>query len=204
MFTGIVQAQGKVLTSRAIKEGLKLEIKVPENLNKDLKKGASVSVNGVCLTVTEHYEEKIIFDVIQETLKTTNLSDLDNMSNVNIERSLKLGDEIGGHLLSGHVCCACQATLNKEGGEMEIVVNKPKDWGAYIIPKGYVALNGVSLTVGKVTEDKFSVFLIPETIESTNLLTIEKGATLNLEVDQAVMSLYEKELKVLKRIGGEK
>jgi len=97
-----------------------------------------------------------------------------------------------------------KATLNKEGGEMEIVVNKPKDWGEYIIPKGYVALNGVSLTVGKVTEDKFSVFLIPETIESTNLLTIEKGATLNLEVDQAVMSLYEKELKVLKRIGGEK
>ena len=87
---------------------------------------------------------------------------------------------------------------------MEIVVNKPKDWGEYIIPKGYVALNGVSLTVGKVTEDKFSVFLIPETIESTNLLTIEKGATLNLEVDQAVMSLYEKELKLLKRIGGEK
>ena len=142
--------------------------------------------------------------MIQETLKTTNLSDLDNISIVNIERSLKFGDEIGGHLLSGHVCCACQATLNKEGGEMEIVVNKPKDWGEYIIPKGYVALNGVSLTVGKVTEDKFSVFLIPETIESTNLLTIEKGATLNLEVDQAVMSLYEKELKVLKRIGGEK
>ena len=126
------------------------------------------------------------------------------MSNVNMERSLKFGDEIGGHLLSGHVFCACQATLNKEGGEMEIVVNKPKDWGEYIIPKGYVALNGVSLTVGKVTEDKFSVFLIPETIESTNLLTIVKGATLNLEVDQAVMSLYEKELKVLKRIGGEK
>ena len=142
--------------------------------------------------------------MIQETLKTTNLSDLDNMSNVNIERSLKFGDEIGGQLLSGHVCCACQATLNKERGEMEIVVNKPKDWGEYIIPKGYVALNGVSLTVGKVTEDKFSVFLIPETIESTNLLTIEKGATLNLEVDQAVMSLYEKELKLLKRIGGEK
>ena len=107
MFTGIVQAQGKVLTSRPIKEGLKLEIKVPENLNKDLKKGASVSVSGVCLTVTEHYDEKIIFDVIQETLKTTNLSDLDNMSNVNIERALKFGDEIGGHMLSDHVCCEC-------------------------------------------------------------------------------------------------
>ena len=82
---------------------------------------------------------------------------------------------------------------------MEILVEKPLGWEDHIIPKGYVALNGVSLTVGKVTDDNFSVFLIPETIKSTNLLSIEEGAKLNLEVDQsATMALYEKEMKTLK------
>ena len=192
MFTGIVQTLGKVLTTQPIKEGLKLEIEVPISFNKKLKRGASVSVNGVCLTVVEHYKERIIFDVIHETLRTTNLSDLDQMSEVNIERSLKFGDEMGGHILSGHVCCECEATLKKDETEMKIVVNKPKIWGKYILSKGYVALNGISLTVGKVTENEFSVYLIPETIESTNLLSIEDGATLNLEVDQNSLSQYEK------------
>ena len=191
MFTGIVQTLGKVLTTQPIKEGLKLEIEVPINFNKKLKRGASVSVNGVCLTVVEHYEERIIFDVIHETLRTTNLSDLDQISEVNIERSLKFGDEMGGHILSGHVCCECEATLKKDETEMKIVVNKPEVWGKYILSKGYVALNGISLTVGKVTENEFSVYLIPETIESTNLLSIEDGATLNLEVDQNSLSQYE-------------
>ena len=192
MFTGIVQTLGKVLTTQPIKEGLKLEIEVPISFNKKLKRGASVSVNGVCLTVVEHYKERIIFDVIHETLRTTNLSDLDQISEVNIERSLKFGDEMGGHILSGHVCCECEATLKKDETEMKIVVNKPKIWGKYILSKGYVALNGISLTVGKVTENEFSVYLIPETIESTNLLSIEDGATLNLEVDQNSLSQYEK------------
>ena len=191
MFTGIVQTLGKVLTTQPIKEGLKLDIKVPESFNKKLQRGASVSVNGVCLTVVEHYQERIIFDVVHETLRTTNLSDLDHMSEVNIERSLKFGDEMGGHILSGHVCCKCKATLKKDEGEMKIVVNKPEVWGKYILSKGYVALNGISLTVGKVTENEFSVYLIPETIESTNLLSIEDGATLNLEVDQNSLSQYE-------------
>ena len=203
MFTGIVQTLGKVLTTQPIKEGLKLEIEVPISFNKKLKRGASVSVNGVCLTVVEHYKERIIFDVIHETLRTTNLSDLDQISEVNIERSLKFGDEMGGHILSGHVCCECEATLKKDETEMKIVVNKPKIWGKYILSKGYVALNGISLTVGKVTENEFSVYLIPETIESTNLLSIEDGATLNLEVDQNSLSQYEQK-KELKKLGGKK
>ena len=204
MFTGIVQAQGKILKVTSTEEGLKLEIKVPESFNKDLKKGASVSVNGVCLSAIKHSEEKITFDVIKETLNSSNLSSLNKMSEVNMERSLKLGDEVGGHILSGHVCCECEASLKKKGGEMEIVVKKPEGWGEFIFPKGYVALNGVSLTVGKVTEDEFSIFLIPETIESTNLLSVEEGARLNLEVDLNVVSLHEIEKKVLKRMGVQK
>jgi len=198
MFTGIVQAKGQAVTKRLSPEGEKLEIAVPMGFNKDLREGASISVNGVCLTVTEYSKERISFDVIQETLRTTNLGDLNKTTEVNIERSLKFGDEVGGHLLSGHVSCACNASLNREEGEVEILVEKPLGWEDHIIPKGYVALNGVSLTVGKVTDDNFSVFLIPETIKSTNLLSIEEGAKLNLEVDQSAMALYEKEMKTLK------
>jgi riboflavin synthase len=153
--------------------------------------------------VTEYSKERISFDVIQETLRATNLGDLNKTTEVNIERSLKFGDEVGGHLLSGHVSCACNASLNRGEGEVEILVEKPLGWGDHIIPKGYVALNGVSLTVGKVTDDNFSVFLIPETVKSTNLLSIEEGAKLNLEVDQSVMALYEKEMKTFKKNRGE-
>ena len=188
MFTGIVQAKGRVLVKKHTKAGQWLEIEVPNSFNKNLKEGASVSVNGVCLTVVEYSESRISFDVIQETLRTTNLSEIRKSTEVNIERSLKFGDEVGGHILSGHICCFCKATLIKGEGEIEIVVDKPKGWGDYIIPKGFVALNGVSLTVGKVTDNTFSVFLIPETIRSTNLLSIEEGAWLNLEVDQTVGS----------------
>jgi len=203
MFTGIVQAKGQVVTKRLSPEGERLEIAVPEGFNKDLREGASVSVNGVCLTVTEYSKERISFDVIQETLRATNLGDLNKTTEVNIERSLKFGDEVGGHLLSGHVSCACNASLNRGEGEVEILVEKPLGWGDHIIPKGYVALNGVSLTVGKVTDDNFSVFLIPETVKSTNLLSIEEGAKLNLEVDQSVMALYKKEMKTFKKNRGE-
>ena len=204
MFTGIVQVRGLVSKKMLSTEGERLQIAVPEGFNKDLKEGASVAVNGVCLTVTEYSKDQISFDVIKETLRTTNLGDLNETSEVNIERALKFGDEVGGHLLSGHVSCACNATLNKTEGEIEILVDKPQDWGDYIIPKGYIALNGVSLTVGKVTDNSFSVYLIPETIKSTNLLSIENGAKLNLEVDLSVIATHKNKIKILKNIGEEK
>ena len=204
MFTGIVQVRGLVSKKMLSTEGERLQIAVPEGFNKDLKEGASVAVNGVCLTVTEYSKDQISFDVIKETLRTTNLGDLNETSEVNIERALKFGDEVGGHLLSGHVSCACNATLNKTEGEIEISVDKPQDWGDYIIPKGYIALNGVSLTVGKVTDNSFSVYLIPETIKSTNLLSVENGAKLNLEVDLSVIATHKNKIKILKNIGEEK
>ena len=192
MFTGIVQAKGLVFKKIPSTERDILEIEVPEGFNKDLREGASVSVNGVCLTVTKYSKERISFDVIKETLRVTNLGDLNVASEVNLERSLKFGDEVGGHLLSGHISCTCDASLNEKKEEVEILVDKPQGWGDYIISKGYVALNGVSLTVGRVTDDFFSVYLIPETIRSTNLLSVEDGAKLNLEVDQNIKMENEK------------
>ncbi len=203
MFTGIVEAKGLISKKIPSAEGQRLQIEVPEGFNKDLKEGASVAVNGVCLTVTEYSNDQISFDVIKETLRVTNLGDLNKNSEVNIERSLKFGDEVGGHLLSGHISCACKASLSNTEDEVEILVDKPENWGQYIYPKGYIALNGVSLTVGKVSDESFSVYLIPETIRSTNLLTVEDGARLNLEIDQGVMASYENEKKILKNIGEE-
>ena len=201
MFTGIVEAKGLISKKILSTEGQRLQIEVPEGFNKDLKEGASVAVNGVCLTVTEYSNDQISFDVIKETLRVTNLGDLNKNSEVNIERSLKFGDEVGGHLLSGHISCACKASLSNAEGEVEILVDKPENWGQYIYPKGYIALNGVSLTVGKVSDESFSVYLIPETIRSTNLLTVEDGARLNLEIDQGIMASYENEKNTLKNIG---
>ena len=203
MFTGIVEAKGLISKKIPSMEGQRLQIEVPEGFNKDLKEGASVAVNGVCLTVTEYSNDQISFDVIKETLRVTNLGDLNKNSEVNIERSLKFGDEVGGHLLSGHISCACKASLSNTEDEVEILVDKPENWGQYIYPKGYIALNGVSLTVGKVSDESFSVYLIPETIRSTNLLTVEDGARLNLEIDQSVMASYENEKKILKNTGEE-
>ena len=203
MFTGIVEAKGLISKKIPSMEGQRLQIEVPEGFNKDLKEGASVAVNGVCLTVTEYSNDQISFDVIKETLRVTNLGDLNKYSEVNIERSLKFGDEVGGHLLSGHISCACKASLSNTEDEVEILVDKPENWGQYIYPKGYIALNGVSLTVGKVSDESFSVYLIPETIRSTNLLTVEDGARLNLEIDQGVMASYENEKKILKNTGEE-
>ena len=203
MFTGIVEAKGLISKKIPSMEGQRLQIEVPEGFNKDLKEGASVAVNGVCLTVTEYSNDQISFDVIKETLRVTNLGDLNKNSEVNIERSLKFGDEVGGHLLSGHISCACKASLRNTEDEVAILVDKPENWAQYIYPKGYIALNGVSLTVGKVSDKSFSVYLIPETIRSTNLLTVEDGARLNLEIDQGVMASYENEKKILKNTGEE-
>ena len=201
MFTGIVEAKGLISKKIPSAEGERLQIEVPNGFNKDLKEGASVAVNGVCLTVTEYSNDQISFDVIKETLRVTNLGDLNKNSEVNMERSLKFGDEVGGHLLSGHISCACKANLTNIEGEVEILVDKPENWGQYIHPKGYIALNGVSLTVGKVSDESFSVYLIPETIKSTNLLTVEDGARLNLEIDQGIMASYENEKKILENTG---
>tara|TARA_B100000029_G_scaffold312765_1_gene305215 strand:- start:22 stop:636 length:615 start_codon:yes stop_codon:yes gene_type:complete len=203
MFTGIVEAKGLISKKISSSEGDRLQIKVPEGFNKDLKEGASVAVNGVCLTVIEYSNDQISFDVIKETLRVTNLGDLTKNSEVNIERSLKFGDEVGGHLLSGHISCTCKASLNTAEGEVEIIVDKPEDWEQYIHPKGYVALNGVSLTVGKVNDESFSVYLIPETIRSTNILSVKDGAKLNLEIDQGIMASYKNEKKILKNTGEE-
>jgi riboflavin synthase len=130
----------------------------------------------------------MVFDVIKETLRVTNLDDLKVGSAVNLERSLKFGDEVGGHLLSGHVSCKGKSQLIQRDGEVELRIECPEEWLEFIFLKGYVALNGVSLTVAKVEEGSFSVYLIPETLKATNLSESSEGSYFNIEVDQSTYS----------------
>ena len=185
MFSGIIQGKGKVLKITTKKNHISFEISFPKNFSINLKKGASISVNGVCLTVVEFTKETISFDVIPETLRITNLEFISVDSQVNLERSLKFGDEVGGHILSGHISCRAPSRLIRKIDEVELVVECPKEWSSYILHKGYVAINGASLTVAEKQEGSFSVYLIPETLNATNLSKISDGDLLNIEIDQA-------------------
>ena len=184
MFTGIVQEIGIISNKEETESGIRLEIKVSKNFLNNLEKGASIAVNGVCLTVIEFKNDIVSFDVIPETLRVTNIEFLSIDSKVNLERSLKFGDEVGGHILSGHISCRAPSTLISSDDEIELRIHCPKEWIHYVFHKGYVAINGASLTVANKTENSFSVYLIPETLDATNLSDIKDGDPLNIEVDQ--------------------
>ena len=163
--------------------------------------GASVLINGTCLTVTEVNGQSASFDVIKETLSTTNLGDLGVGDRVNLERSFKFADEVGGHILSGHISGQV-LTLKIEEGENERTIrfSVPQQWMKYLLHKGFVALDGASLTIASVDHEAatISVSLIPETINRTTLGMIEKGARVNLEVDsqtQAVVDTVERMMR---------
>ena len=185
MFTGIVQEIGEIKECDETASGKNIHISTTRSFTKNLQDGASVSVNGVCLTVVSSSNTNMVFDVIKETLRVTNLDDIKVGSAVNLERSLKFGDEVGGHILSGHVSCKGKSKLIQHDGESELRIECPKEWLDFIFLKGYVAINGASLTVAKKEEGSFSVYLIPETLEATNLSEITEESFLNIEVDQS-------------------
>ena len=184
MFTGIVQEIGIILEREETDSGISLTIATSESFLEKLTIGASIAVNGVCLTVVEFFGDSVRFDVIPETLRVTNLIKVTKDSRVNLERSLKFGDDVGGHVLSGHISCTASSRLVKSDDEVELILSCPKEWMNYIFHKGYVAVNGASLTVAKKESDNFSVFLIPETLKATNLHEVLVEDLLNIEVDQ--------------------
>ena len=196
MFTGIIQSVSLDSTFKQKKFGVELILKVEPSFTKDLKIGDSVAVNGVCLTVTRFDKNQINFDAIHESLKTTNLNKNYRKLNLNLERSLKMGDEIGGHLVSGHVHEIAEVKSFKEGKERILTINKTPKVKDYIFQKGYVAINGISLTVSDSNENDFSVSLIPETIKATNLSLIDKGDFLNIEADQQTIAIVETVKKI--------
>jgi riboflavin synthase len=191
MFSGIVQEFSKKTEVKSKDYGINLSVRVTKKFTKGLKKGDSVAVNGVCLTVKKFNSDTINFDVIHESLKLTNLKSLNSELPLNLERSLKMGDEIGGHLVSGHVHSKGKILDFKKSKETLLKIELPKSIKGYILKKGYVALNGISLTVVNVDSKSFSVSLIPETLENTNLKFLKKGDLLNIEADQQTVAIVE-------------
>ncbi len=192
MFSGIVQGTGRVQKITAKKSYISIEISAPKNFYKKLKKGASISVNGVCLTSLDSGQKKLKFDVINETLSKTNISKLKKGSLVNLERSITASTEIGGHLMSGHIHFSgrVEKILTKNTNK-DLQIKFPRKYKEYIFEKGYIGLNGCSLTLGKVNKDSFYVHLIPETLEVTNLNVLKKGSLVNIEIDQNTIAVVE-------------
>jgi riboflavin synthase len=185
MFTGIVQGTGNV-QSVSGESILTIGIQIPST--EDLEIGGSVAIDGVCLTATS-VGNTVTFDIIPETLERTTLGSLACGSNVNVERALKFGDELGGHLLSGHIMGKAEivAVINED-----YTIQCPPEIGEFIQEKGFIAVDGISLTVGKTDGNGcFEVHIIPETLRLTTLGSKGTGDYVNIEIDAMTQAVVE-------------
>lgn len=184
MFTGLVETIGAI-AARSVSAGAgKLRIK-PECRLDGLRNGDSIAVNGACLTLeSESADGALTFHTLEETLNRTNLGGLPIGGKVNLERAMSLGDRLGGHLVSGHVDCVAKLkAVGKAGADTELTVEAPNALLPYLIEKGSVAIDGVSLTIASLADDAFTVRLIPTTWAVTALRFRKPGDALNLEGD---------------------
>src|SRR3990167_7736383 len=196
MFTGIVQAKVKVSEISDQQQFRRLTLEVPVQLLQNLERGASISINGTCLTATEFSLLEnlgwVSFDVIDETLAKTNLGALTSGSLVNFERSLTFGREIGGHLVSGHVHgTALILAVTQTGANWRVDIELKSEFKPYVLSKGFISIDGISLTVGEVTANSFSLHLIPETLDVTTLGQRQVGDRVNIELDQQTVTIVD-------------
>lgn len=189
MFTGIVAGTGEI-SSIAGEDVIRFVIDFSTVSTDGLMTGASVSVDGVCLTVVEIDSPKISFDAIPETLEKTTLGSKQVGDSVNLERALKMGDELGGHLLSGHIMGMGKISGRVEGDEnLDLMIECPSGIMKFVQEKGYIAIDGISLTIGEVNDDSFALHLIPETISLTTIGSKNIGESVNIEVDSMTQTI---------------
>ena len=183
MFTGLIEDIGVI--KKCTEKGHDLSFVVHTNLDMTQEKiGASIACSGCCLTVTNKGEDWFSVDVSTETLNKTHIADWAIDTPVNLERSLKIGDELGGHLVAGHVDCIAKIEAMEESGDCRsLTISLPADVMRYVAPKGSVTLDGISLTVNDVFENAFSVMIIPHTWTNTTLQYKKAGDSLNFEAD---------------------
>lgn len=183
MFTGIVEEKGRVLEFAAGPAGWRLRVRAERALG-GLELGDSIAVNGCCLTAVAFDRESVSFDVLEETRRLTNLEALGAGAAVNLERSLRFDGKIGGHFVTGHIDGVGRVRVfEPRGKDHYLRVDAPAGQGRYLIRKGSVAIDGISLTVAEVDGDQFAVWLIPHTLEITSLGERRPGETVNLEFD---------------------
>lgn len=198
MFTGIVQGTAKVVKIEKKERFQTHVIELPGELLNGLRIGASVAHNGCCLTVTKIEGSHISFDLMQATLALTNLGSLTEGDSVNIERAAKFGDEIGGHSMSGHISLmATIVDVINTPNNRTIWFDLPKESMKYVLAKGYIGIDGCSLTIGEVEENRFSVHLIPETLQRTLFGGRTKGDRVNIEFDPQTQAIVDTVERVL-------
>ena len=192
MFTGLVQDLGRVAEVHETVDGVRVAIESP--LAAELNEGDSVAVNGVCLTATTVRDETFTADVMHETLRRSSLRDVAAGGQVNLELPLRAHDRLGGHVVQGHVDGTGVIAGVRDDGFARLLTITPDDPGLlrYVVEKGSIAVDGVSLTVAAITGRDFTVSLIPETLDRTNLGAAAPGTAVNLEVD--VLAKYVEKL----------
>jgi riboflavin synthase len=183
MFTGLVREVGEVGWLRRTDQAVQMLIEAPRIAGR-VRIGESVAVNGCCLTVTAHRDRQLMFDLLQESLDRTNLGAFKPGDPVNLERALRVDGRLGGHFVQGHVDCTAKVlALEEKGPDLRLDIALPSEFARYVAFKGSIAVNGVSLTVAEVNDQRFTVWVIPHTLENTNLGDLEVGQTVNLEFD---------------------
>ncbi|MEN8165948.1 MAG: riboflavin synthase subunit alpha [Pseudomonadota bacterium] len=201
MFTGIVQGTAAVVAIEEKERFRTHTIRLPQADCDDLQTGASVAHNGCCLTVTRIDGDLVFFDLMQETLRVTNLGELKIGDRVNFERAARFGDEIGGHRMSGHIICTAEVVdVVASENNRRIRFRLPDGLRKYLFTKGYIGIDGISLTIGEVDGSEFEVNLIPETLRRTNLGGRQPGDRVNIEIDpqtQAIVDTVERVLATL-------
>jgi riboflavin synthase len=191
VFTGLVQAVGRVASIDRSDSGVR--ITVDSSLAAQLRPGDSIAVNGVCLSAAELDEGTFSADAMNETLRRTSLGDLEPSAEVNLELPLRAGDRLGGHVVQGHVDGVGRiSAVTEDGFARRVQIEAPAEVLRYVIEKGSIAVDGVSLTVAALEGQSFTVSLIPETLQRTNLGHAGPGDTVNLEVD--VLAKYVEKL----------
>lgn len=192
MYSGIVEGKAVVRLFEMGSGIARVVIEAPKGFDDGLAIGASMSVQGVCLTVAQLRSEGIALDVMKETLLKTNLGSLRVGDEVNIERSLKMGSEIGGHPMSGHVAGVAKVIARLEdGANVELRLEIPEELVDFVFEKGFIGLNGCSLTVSGLKGNEFSVHLIPETLNRTTFGATKVGDLINVEIDAQTQVIVE-------------
>ena len=183
MFTGIVEEAGRVVELIRNATGARLKVRAPL-VSSDMRVGDSVAVNGCCLTITARDGDALSFDLLEETLRCTNLKNLRPDSLVNFERALAANARLGGHFVQGHVDCAAEVrSFTRHGSDYRLEVGVPRECAHYVAFKGSIAINGISLTVAEALPESAVIWIIPHTMEVTNLREIKAGDLVNVEFD---------------------
>jgi len=183
MFTGLIEEVGSVVAVRARNGGTELQITAPGTA-KHASAGESIAVNGCCLTLTSCRNNRLTFDLLEETIARTNLHDLRQGSPVNLERALRAEGRLGGHFVQGHVDCVAPIIgFDAKGADFRLEVELAENARHYVASKGSIAVNGISLTVADVLRRSFAVWIIPYTKHHTNLDRATTGDLVNLEFD---------------------